>query len=68
MFNFPAVLVVAFVTTLLVIGTKESATFNAVLVVIKVTALTLFLIITLPMVSGHAPTSILSLRAVGVIR
>ena len=52
--NLPAVLVLAFVTTLLVIGTKESATFNAVLVVIKVTALTLFLIITLPMISGHA--------------
>jgi APA family basic amino acid/polyamine antiporter len=51
--NLPAVLVVAFVTTLLVIGTKESATFNAVLVVIKVMALTLFLIITLPMISGH---------------
>jgi APA family basic amino acid/polyamine antiporter len=51
--NLPAVLVVAFVTTLLVIGTKESATFNAVLVVIKITALTLFLVITLPMVSGH---------------
>ena len=54
LFNLPAVLVVAFVTTLLVIGTKESATFNAVLVVIKITALTLFLIITLPMISGHA--------------
>jgi APA family basic amino acid/polyamine antiporter len=53
-FNLPAVLVVAFVTTLLVIGTKESATFNAVLVVIKVTALTLFLVITLPMISGNA--------------
>jgi APA family basic amino acid/polyamine antiporter len=53
-FNLPAVLVVAFVTTLLVIGTKESATFNAVLVVIKVTALTMFLVITLPMISGHA--------------
>src|SRR5919205_3252118 len=52
--NLPAVLVVGFVTTLLVIGTKESATFNAVLVVIKVTALALFLVITLPMVSGHA--------------
>src|SRR4029079_9938784 len=52
--NLPAVLVVGFVTTLLVIGTKESATFNAVLVVIKITALTLFLIITLPMISGHA--------------
>ena len=54
MINLPAILVVAFVTTLLVIGTKESATFNAVLVVIKVTALTMFLIITLPMISGHA--------------
>ena len=38
--NLPAVLVVAFVTALLVIGTKESATFNAVLVAIKVAALT----------------------------
>jgi len=51
--NLPAVLVVAVVTTLLVIGTKESATVNAVLVCIKVAALTLFLIITIPMVSGH---------------
>ena len=41
--NLPAVLIVGLVTTLLVIGTKESATFNAVLVLIKVTALTLFL-------------------------
>ncbi|MEO6225368.1 MAG: amino acid permease [Sphingomicrobium sp.] len=54
MFNLPAVLVVGFVTTLLVIGTKESATFNAVLVVIKIAALTMFLAITLPMISGHA--------------
>jgi APA family basic amino acid/polyamine antiporter len=51
--NLPAVIVVGVVTTLLVIGTKESATVNAVLVVIKITALTLFLIITLPMISGH---------------
>src|SRR3954471_24543906 len=51
--NLPAVLVVAFVTALLVIGTKESATFNAVLVVIKVAALTLFVAVTLPMISGH---------------
>ena len=54
LFNLPAVLVVAFVTTLLVIGTKESATFNAVLVIIKVAALTVFLAVTLPMISGHA--------------
>ena len=52
-FNLPAVIIVAFVTTLLVIGTKESATFNAVLVLIKVSALTLFIAVTLPMVAGH---------------
>jgi APA family basic amino acid/polyamine antiporter len=54
LFNLPAVLVVAVVTTLLVIGTKESANVNAVLVLIKVSALTLFLIVTLPMISGNA--------------
>jgi APA family basic amino acid/polyamine antiporter len=52
--NLPAVIIVALVTTLLVIGTKESATFNAVLVCIKVAALTLFVLVTVPMISGHA--------------
>ena len=52
-FNLPAVIIVALVTTLLVIGTKESATFNAVLVLIKVSALTLFVAVTLPMIAGH---------------
>jgi len=52
--NLPAVIIVAFVTALLVIGTKESATFNAVLVLIKVSALTLFVAVTVPMISGHA--------------
>lgn len=51
--NLPAVLITALVTTLLVIGTKESATFNAVLVAIKIAALTLFIVITLPLVTGH---------------
>src|SRR3954470_22028460 len=41
--NVPAVFIVGVVTTLLVIGTKESATVNAVLVLIKVSALTLFI-------------------------
>ncbi|MEQ7874782.1 amino acid permease [Sphingomonas sp. ASV193] len=53
--NLPAVLVTALVTTLLVIGTKESATFNAVLVLIKVSALTLFVLVTVPMIAGHTP-------------
>ena len=51
--NLPAVIITALVTWLLVIGTKESATVNAVLVAIKVAALTLFVIITVPMISGH---------------
>ena len=53
--NLPAVIITILVTALLVIGTKESATFNAVLVAIKVAALTLFVIITVPLIAGHAP-------------
>ncbi|MBA2936041.1 amino acid permease [Sphingomonas sp. CGMCC 1.13654] len=52
--NLPAVLIVGLVTWLLVIGTKESATVNAVLVAIKVAALILFVAVTVPMISGHA--------------
>ena len=52
--NLPAVLITALVTWLLVIGTKESATVNAVLVAVKVAALTLFVIVTVPMIAGHA--------------
>ena len=46
--NLPAIFVALLVTALLVIGTKESATFNAVLVVIKVVALTAFIILAVP--------------------
>jgi APA family basic amino acid/polyamine antiporter len=52
-FNLPAVIVTALVTTLLVIGTKESAQFNAALVAIKIVALTVFIIITVPIALGH---------------
>jgi APA family basic amino acid/polyamine antiporter len=51
--NLPAVIITVLVTTLLVIGTKESATVNAVLVAINVTALALFIALTIPMVTGH---------------
>ncbi|MFV4657350.1 amino acid permease, partial [Mycobacterium tuberculosis] len=37
----------------LILGTKESATVNAVLVGVKITALTVFVLITLPLVTGH---------------
>jgi len=45
--NLPAMLIALLVTVLLMLGTKESARFNAVLVVIKVSALTLFIIATI---------------------
>ncbi len=46
--NLPAVGIAALVTWLLMIGTTESARVNAVLVAIKVTALTAFVFLTLP--------------------
>jgi APA family basic amino acid/polyamine antiporter len=52
-FNLPAVVIVALVTGLLVIGTRESATVNAVLVAIKVLALTAFVALTLPIMHMH---------------
>jgi APA family basic amino acid/polyamine antiporter len=46
--NLPAVVIALLVTWLLMIGTTESARVNAVLVAIKVTALTAFIFLTLP--------------------
>jgi APA family basic amino acid/polyamine antiporter len=43
LFNFPAVVIIALVTTLLVIGIKESASVNNVIVVIKVAVVILFI-------------------------
>jgi len=48
--NLPALVIALLVTWLLMIGTRESAAFNAVLVLIKVTALTAFIFLTLPQV------------------
>ena len=45
--NLPALVIALLITWLLMIGTKESARFNAVLVAIKVTALTAFIALTL---------------------
>src|SRR3546814_6517696 len=50
--NLPALIIALLVTWLLMIGTKESARFNAVLVAVKVTALTLFIALTIPMMKG----------------
>jgi basic amino acid/polyamine antiporter, APA family len=46
--NLPAVFIALLITWLLMIGTTESARVNAVLVAIKVTALTAFIALTLP--------------------
>ena len=46
--NLPAVVISLLVTWLLVIGTTESARFNAILVVVKVTALTIFVALSVP--------------------
>src|SRR3954464_8296197 len=51
--NLPAVIITVLVTALLIIGTKESATVNSVLVAIKVAALSLFVILTVPMIAGN---------------
>jgi APA family basic amino acid/polyamine antiporter len=51
--NVPAIVVALAVTALLMIGTKESANFNAALVAIKVTALTMFIVLTLPAIKGE---------------
>ncbi|MGB3379191.1 amino acid permease [Allopontixanthobacter sediminis] len=46
--NLPALVIALLVTWLLMIGTRESAVFNAILVAIKVTALTVFIFLTIP--------------------
>ncbi|TPE65216.1 amino acid permease [Sandaracinobacter neustonicus] len=50
--NLPAMLIALLITGLLMVGTTESARLNAVLVAIKVTALTVFIALTLPVIQG----------------
>jgi len=47
--NLPAMFIALAMALLLLVGTKESARFNAVLVMIKIAALLLFLVLALPM-------------------
>ena len=51
--NLPALVIALLVTLLLMIGTTESARVNAVLVAVKVTALTVFIALTLPVLKGE---------------
>jgi APA family basic amino acid/polyamine antiporter len=50
--NLPAVAISVLVTWLLIIGTKESARFTSALVLVKVVALTIFVVLTLPVLNG----------------
>ena len=50
--NLPAMVIALLVTWLLVIGTKESAFVNAILVMVKITALTVFVALALPVMNS----------------
>ncbi len=50
--NLPAVIIIGLVTWLLVVGTTESARVNAVLVLIKIVALTAFIALTIPVMNA----------------
>lgn len=67
MVNLPAIVIALAVTALLYVGTKESATVNAVLVAIKVTALLAFIVIALPVMDDANFQPFAPLGAAGVI-
>ena len=50
--NLPAIFIIAVVAAVLCAGTKESATLNAVLVVVKIVALAVFVAVALPEFDG----------------
>jgi APA family basic amino acid/polyamine antiporter len=65
--NLPAVVIALAVTALLVVGTKESATVNAVLVVVKVAALGLFVALAVPAAKATNFTPFMPLGVGGAI-
>jgi APA family basic amino acid/polyamine antiporter len=69
--NLPAAAIAMLVTGLLIIGTRESATVNAVLVAIKVVALTVFVILAIPVINNDnftpfAPNGFLDTTGLGI--
>jgi basic amino acid/polyamine antiporter, APA family len=50
--NLPAVFVTLIITGMLIVGTRQSATFNILLVIIKLTALACFVTLALPAFNG----------------
>ena len=64
--NLPAMLIAGLVTWLLVIGTRESATVNSILVVIKVAALALFIVLAVPVMNMENFTPFAPLGFAGI--
>ena len=65
--NVPAIVVSMLVTWLLIIGTTESARVNAVLVLIKIAALTLFIALTFPVLHAQNFVPFAPTGATGVL-
>ncbi len=65
--NLPAVVICILVVALLVIGTRESAAFNAALVAVKIAALTLFIALTLPVINLEHFHPFMPLGEAGVV-
>ncbi|ABI59481.1 amino acid permease [Nitrosomonas eutropha] len=64
--NLPAVIICILVVSLLIIGTRESATFNATLVAVKIVALTAFIALALPVADMNHFDPFLPLGTSGV--
>ena len=69
--NLPAAAIAMLVTALLVVGTRESATVNSFLVAIKVLALTVFVVLAIPVINGEnfqpfAPNGFLDSGGLGI--
>ena len=64
--NLPAMGIAGLVTWLLVVGTRESATINAVLVAIKIAALTVFVVLALPVMRMEQFTPFAPLGVAGI--
>jgi APA family basic amino acid/polyamine antiporter len=65
--NLPAVIISLAVTGLLILGTRESATFNAFLVAVKIVALTVFIAIALPVLKTEHFQPFLPLGGSGAV-
>jgi basic amino acid/polyamine antiporter, APA family len=64
--NIPAMLIATLVTLLLVKGTKESANVNAILVAVKIIALSMFVLLTIPVIQTGKFTPFAPLGFAGI--